>query len=65
MRNVDVKLDDVALDRNLFMDSDSHETLTLANNRVQYVMGSVDKDAKRTKESKMTAYFHGAGFAYK
>jgi hypothetical protein len=64
LRMIDVKLDDVELDRNPFTDEEVVKQAGLGARRMQYVEGNV-KTQVRTLNSIMTAWFHGAGYAYK
>jgi hypothetical protein len=60
---VDIKIDDIMLNFTPFTDEEQDEAPHLDKWNTQYVEGYVLTEA-RTKESRVTAWFHGAGNAY-
>ena len=60
---IDIKLDDIELNMSPFMDEEEQQE-TLGARTINYVEGMVATKT-RTRDSHVTAWFHGAGYAYK
>ena len=63
LHSVTPRIDDHELDTNPFTDEEVTEQENLAKNELNFVRGYVKTEAA-TSEARVTAWFHGSGYAY-